>query len=678
VNTDPPHPNQAENEDTDQFQFASKIDPLEQIARIAGFSDSERWWEYMVEQRQDSQQLFQAIIELMTAVRATEPEELQLPIITPADIAGPALNKNIESLREVWMRCAIRQAHKERFQRIAVICGAWHSPALTALAKNEATDNQWIELLSELNLPKVNIHATWVQYSNERLAITGGYGAGITSPGWYEHLWKLRNKTAEEALPSWMTKIAHCFREARIDASPAHVIEAVRTAIALAAIRGFAAPGLNEAIEAAKAVFCMGSDITLKIIERKLLIQDRIGQIPQTVPMLPLKQDLVKCRKALGLEDKDLDRMREKQRIDSPELVLDLREDRDTRRSRFLYRLRLLNIPFGTVTYKPQKGTNKEAWQLRWDPTFEIALIEAQQWGGNTIQIAAANLLNHKAAQSEELEELSRLVTDMLYADLPQAAEAVLKKLQQVSARSTDIIKQLTVVTPLAEQLRYGTARKTDLEVLAKIIDGMIIRVCLGLPPACHSIDEKVANEILQKINDFERTVIIISENTEHRRLWNQALEQIATSNAACILQGQAVRLLFEHNYWEENRLNQAFSLNLSIATPPAKAAAWLDGFLGNSLSIIIGQQVIRELLFQWVSLQTEENFRHVLPILRRTFARFSRGEHNQMTRAVFEMTEPETAARRKAQQQDTAAELIDPLRAAKVIPTLKTLLGIN
>ncbi len=674
------NPKQLENENIDQLQFASKLDPLDQIARIAGFSDGERWWEYMVEQRQDSQQLFQAIIELMTAVRTAEPEELQLPAppLTPAAVAGPHLDKNIESLREVWMRCAIRQALKEGFRRIAVICGAWHSPALTALEKNQVTDNQWIALLSELNLPRVNIHATWVQYSNQRLVITGGYGAGITSPGWYEHLWKLRTKTPEEAAPHWMTKVAHCFREARIDASPAHVIEAVRTAIALATVRGFAAPGLDELMEATKAVFCMGSDIPLKIIERKLLIQDRIGQIPQTVPMLPLKQDLVKCRKALGLEEKDLNRMREKQGIDSAKIVLDLREDKDTRRSRFLYRLRLLNIPFGIITNKHQKGTNKEAWQLRWDPAFEIALIEAQQWGGNTIQIAAANLLNHKATHSEELEELSGLVTDMLYADLPQAAEAVLKKLQQVSARSTDIIKQLTVVTPLAEQLRYGTARKTDLEVLAQIIDGMIIRICLGLPNACHSIDEKVANEILEKINDFERTVIIISENPEHQQLWNQALEQIATSNATRILQGQAVRLLFEHKYWNENRLHQAFSLNLSIATPPSEAAAWLDGFLGNSLSIIIGQPVIRKLLFEWVSLQTEENFRRVLPLLRRTFARFPRGEHNQMTRVVFEMTDPETAARRKAQEQATAAELIDPIRAAKVIPILKTLLGIN
>jgi Family of unknown function (DUF5682) len=45
-------------------------------AASAGYSDGERWWEQMVEQRQDSTDLFEAILEAMTALRqALEAEE---------------------------------------------------------------------------------------------------------------------------------------------------------------------------------------------------------------------------------------------------------------------------------------------------------------------------------------------------------------------------------------------------------------------------------------------------------------------------------------------------------------------------------------------------------------------------------------------------------------------------
>jgi len=44
-------------------------DPLSHLARAAGYSDSERWWEHMVEHRRDSEDVFGAVLEAMTALR---------------------------------------------------------------------------------------------------------------------------------------------------------------------------------------------------------------------------------------------------------------------------------------------------------------------------------------------------------------------------------------------------------------------------------------------------------------------------------------------------------------------------------------------------------------------------------------------------------------------------------
>ena len=82
------------------------------------------------------------------------------------------------------MRNTIRAAQKEGFDKIAVVCGAWHVPALEKMpaAKDDAA------LLK--GLPKVKVAATWIPWTNGRLSYASGYGAGISSPGWYSHLWR--------------------------------------------------------------------------------------------------------------------------------------------------------------------------------------------------------------------------------------------------------------------------------------------------------------------------------------------------------------------------------------------------------------------------------------------------------------------------------------------------------
>src|SRR5207247_2404100 len=105
-------PGDSTAEDEDDSRISS--DPFELIAWAAGFSDSERWWEQMVEQRGDTENLFAAIQELMRALR---------------EHPHPDFEKR-DRIREAWMRQRIRAAEKEGFERIAVVCGAWHGPAL--------------------------------------------------------------------------------------------------------------------------------------------------------------------------------------------------------------------------------------------------------------------------------------------------------------------------------------------------------------------------------------------------------------------------------------------------------------------------------------------------------------------------------------------------------------------
>src|SRR6187549_131341 len=209
-------------------------DPIGYLAEAAGFTDGERWWENMFEHRLNHEGVFDAVHEAMDVLRTTLPEK----------------DNHIEKLREAHMRKMIRQAEKDSFQTIAVFCGAWHAPVLMNMPK-QREDNELLK-----NLPKVKVETTWIPWTYNRLTFASGYGAGIQSPGWYEHVW--RHPVDDGTL--WMAKIARLFRSKEMDTSVAHIIEGVRLAESLASLRGLSKVGLEKLNEATLAVLCNGDD----------------------------------------------------------------------------------------------------------------------------------------------------------------------------------------------------------------------------------------------------------------------------------------------------------------------------------------------------------------------------------------------------------------------------------
>ena len=206
------------------FKSEIRKDPISALASAAGYEDGERWWEHMIEHRHDGADLFAAIGEAMAELREQASQEAlanEVVEIPAAEQAEHAYDR--EALRESWMRQTIRQAEREGYERIAVVCGAWHAPALTSeVIQQTAKDDA--ALLK--GLPKVKVAATWTPWTYGRLSYQSGYGAGIESPGWYHHLCTTRDRVVIR----WLTRVARLLRDEGLDVSSAHIIEAVRLA----------------------------------------------------------------------------------------------------------------------------------------------------------------------------------------------------------------------------------------------------------------------------------------------------------------------------------------------------------------------------------------------------------------------------------------------------------------
>ncbi len=554
------------------------------------------------------------------------------------------------------MRQAIRACLKDGFGNVAVVCGAWHAPVLDPDTFPPASHDA--EILK--GLAKVKVQCTWVPWSNDRLGRHSGYGAGVRSPGWYAHLFTAPDHPIER----WIQRVAALLRSEGLDASPAAAVEAVRSASALAHLRGRPFPGLRELDDATVAVLCGGSDLPLRIIDQRLKIGDELGSVPDRTPTVPLLRDLARCQRLARLKPEASASTRE----------LDLRKPLDLVRSVLLHRLRLLGVPWGVPAADARRatGTFRETWTLAWKPEFPVRLIEMSRLG-TTIEAAAAGYAVARSREATVLAELTWLVEACLLAELPTAMRAIMSAFDARAAQGPDVGQLMDALTPLVRAHRYGSVRQESTDSLERAIDGLVPRICVGLGPACASLDDDASRVMVGRIDSVHAAISTL-QREEFSADWLTALARISEQVAIHgLLAGRAVRLLLAAARIDTGEAGRKLSLVLSRGSDPAVGAAWLEGFLEGSGLVLLYDPALLGIIDAWIGAVSGATFDDVLPLLRRTFATFAAGERRQIATRVKQLdgAGPTSAS-------IGADERLNQERAERVLPVLLQILGLE
>ncbi|MEU5301192.1 DUF5682 family protein [Streptomyces noursei] len=684
---------------------AVRLDPLRVLAGTAGHDDPERWWEDVVEHRgpggagrpwgsprargaeggggadggggpeADALAPFAALAEAMAALRAAHGDD----------------GSDRDAVREAHMRLRLRAVRREFGDPVAVVCGAWHVPALAPAAARPgsggspapptvAADRQLLK-----GLPKVKTALTWVPWTHRRLARRSGYGAGITSPGWYGHLFEVPDRPVER----WLTKAARLLREEDHAVSSAHVIEAVRLAEGLAAIRGRPLAGLAELDDAVRAVMADGSDVPAALIRDRLVVGEVLGQVPEDAPAVPLQRDLARCQRTLRLKPEAAER----------ELELDLRKETDAGRSGLLHRLRLLGVPWGEpARSRGSTGTFRETWRLRWEPELSVRVAEAGVWGTTVLTAATAKAASD-AAEATVLAEVTALAERCLLAGLPDALPVVMRALADRAALDADVGHLAQALPALVRAVRYGDVRGTDAGALRAVALGLAGRIFVGLPPACAGLDADGAAELRGHLDATHRAVGLLGQVAKEtgapdrataepsapplRERWAAVLRTLAERDTVPgLLRGRAARLLLDDGRLPGDGAERLMGLALSPGTPPADAAGWVEGFVGGPDGglLLVHDERLLALVDGWLTRVPDAAFVDVLPLLRRTFGGYDTGVRRTLGELV--RRGPSGGSRHPAAGPVDAAAPgfgpgLDRDRAAAVLPTLRLLLGI-
>ncbi|WP_326584961.1 DUF5682 family protein [Streptomyces sp. NBC_00481] len=298
----------------------------------------------------------------------------------------------VDLAREAHMRDTIARAAAGG-RRVAAVIGAFHAPALTDVAGAVGTsaDSSGAESAASAPLAVgaasgargaglVGEHppvvTSLVPYAFDLLDSRSGYPAGIRDPRWQQAVFtaggdpELLHGAAARAI----TDVCRELRAAGHTAGTGEATETLRMACDLASLRGLAAPGRGEVLEALTAVMGQGEPLgrgraLARALEVVLVGTDR-GRIAPGTPRSGLGPSVEAELAALRLPGPDDPAARE--------LRLDpLRSALDGRREILLQRLAVCGAGYGEAVEVAGTGDGTALttrWRLSWTPAVPVRL----------------------------------------------------------------------------------------------------------------------------------------------------------------------------------------------------------------------------------------------------------------------------------------------------------------
>ncbi|HET6859635.1 MAG TPA: DUF5682 family protein, partial [Streptomyces sp.] len=338
-------------------------------------------------------------------------------------------------------------------------------------------------------------------------------------------------------------------------------------------------------------------------------------------------------------------------------------------------------------------GTFRESWRLRWEPELAVRVAEAGVWG-TTVLSAATAKAESQAVSATALADVTALAERCLLAELPDALPVVMRALADRAALDADVGNLAQALPALARSLRYGDVRGTDTVALGEVAAGLAERICVGLPPACTGLDADGAAEMRRHLDAVHTAIGLLAQDAPRgpeapgstasgglRGRWATVLRKLAARDSAGgVIRGRAVRLLLDDGRLPEDEAARFMGLALSPGTPPADAAAWIEGFVGGASGggmLLVHDERLLGLVDAWLAGVPGHAFTDVLPLLRRTFSAYEPGVRRTLGELVRRGPTTAGPARTEAAAPGFGAGL-DEERADAVLPVLALLLGTD
>ncbi|WP_281431432.1 DUF5682 family protein [Kineosporia corallincola] len=396
----------------------------------------------------------------------------------------------VDLRREAQMRAVVADRlgrHPE--QRIALLVGAFHAPALT----EDVTIDPAARYRSRARSgprPVKEVTTSLIPYADPLLDSRSGYPAGIRDPRWQSETVRAGGDPARVSAAAARVAVEVCarIRAEGHPAGPGEGREVVRLTDDLARLRGLPAPGRSEIVEALGSVLAQGETfgrgrVVAQAMEQ-VLIGERRGRLAPGTPRSGLGPSLEALLRELRLPHPDAPKRRE--------LRLDpLRSALDRRREVTLQRTQACGIHYAIAAQVQGVGAAAALtthWWAEWTPSA-AALTEIAGLLGVTLEQAAEGTLRR---QRERERADGGGTAGQVLDGLLVAAECGLPGL--TAERLDDVSRVLPATATLPELL-------TGLDLLSRLTQQTVPGLADHPLPALALVTEELHTAAIRQVD---------------------------------------------------------------------------------------------------------------------------------------------------------------------------------
>ncbi len=635
---------------------------LNAMARQLGCVDHHDLWDRLFELRTpealaDWRTLFADVFSWCAMARQDyEPEVLEAELSLP---------------RERHMATHIRRWRSAVSGPIVVVTGGFHT--LELLRSWKAAPPLAVPSKSAAKKNKAAEPDAWlIRYSFEQLDALNGYGAGMPSPGYYQHMWEalearaLRDASAAEAVHpltvvalDLLTRFAQQTRaQDQADAvSTALVQAAALQAVRLAELRGNAGPGRQDLLDAIRSCFVKGAmdegtrGFTADL--RAFLGGTRIGDVPPSAGSPPLIEDARRLARAAGVRLDD---------SASRGVRLDLyRKPSHRDRSRFFHAMAYLDAGLAQWVAGPDfiAGSRLnmlfEEWRAAWSPMVEARLIALASDGASVEAVCLARLMREEAALSDQgrgrsasaaVALLQRACLVGLHARLPQLLAMLSAHLDEDASLGSVVECGHRLVTLWRAREPLGVQQNPQ---LAGLLQRVWPAALYLLPPLAQTPadGQEQAVRLLLSLRELGRLLGSLEEGAgTDADLLTSHLERFATgADTAPGVAGAATALLYLDGHWDDAALDGVVRQRFGAGSQPREAVQFLNGMMTAAPELLLRLPGLLQGLDALVRQWDDEAFVAHLPDLRQAFTGLRPQETSDLAARVAQLHGKEDAA---------------------------------
>jgi hypothetical protein len=578
-------------------------------AQARGFRSFEEFWEASFE------------------TPSYEPEAFRAALLGYAELVRLSQKQPLHRVRDAFMAQQIlsRIGPDLAPEQIVVVVGAAHAAAFIA-------GDVDLSLTERLPDPVASA-ATLIPFSFPRLAEQLGYGAGNRAPQYYQRAHdagcSFRRATLEV-----LVEFTEHLRLRGFMASLADTIEAYRLAVALAAHRGKAEPGLDELREATIATMCRGDATHVDGFLWPSVIGRNVGRVADRIGKNSLQAEFWR-----EVEERRLPRS------DAVEaFVLKLNDPLQVQTSVFLHRLRIAGVPYASYTGKhvgqSRRGARaaksppaeevgqwdaltrvSEAWEAQWTPSTDVALVEKIVLG-DTLEQVATRVLADRLSAAHTTGEAADVLLEAVVTGSGQTVSLALTACDRFASDDDDLHSLARAASVLSNLVSFGSSRaRADQgdKAISALCDKTFERAVLRVEDACTGNEEAV-----QKPKEALRILhsVALAQPLVDRAAWFTAARAVASSYAVNpSAAGLAAGLLYLAQEIRDEDVSRIVGQRLGSTLDPAGAAGFLQGFFEvNALALVKSRPVVTALDAFLTGIDADR-FRDALPVLRRAFS---------------------------------------------------------